>query len=163
MSNVQHTQSEFVDTFGQHEVPPYEPHNINRKVLDFIDPELHADGSYTLHLDANDYVNACTEQWYSDAAGVLEFHDDGDFLSINSKEQAEEAAQKIAYEANKEVQHHYINAPDATPEEVIAFQYESLYDCPAPEFNVEITGAVGVVEVEKLVEYWEENREDDED
>lgn len=155
--------SKYVDSFGDHSIPEYAPHNIERIAMDFVDPELHADGSYTLHLDVTDYVNAFPEEWYFDSEKVLEFHGDSEFLAINSREQAEEVARRIAYEANKNIHEHYIGNADRSPEEVIKQEYENKYGSKAPEFVVAFSGNVDIVDPEDLVKVWEVERDEDED
>lgn len=159
MSNAQ-TQSKFVDTFGEHEVEGF-AYRRGLKVINLVEPELHTDGSYTLHLNAGLYAKSLDDQWYGTPEGVLDAHDDGDFLSITDHVEAEEVAAAIADDANAEIQRQYVEEPAMPIAEYIDDEYLELYDTTAPEFVLKIHGEVDVVEIDDLMDYWEENRDED--
>lgn len=151
--------------FGAHPINnPAEPLIDHNRLLDILEVvKIHEDGSYELRIDADEFARLGeSDQWYGYPATVVEHIDTDDFLSINSREQAEEIAEKIAYLANREIYYHAFVNPDVPVDEQIREAYDRDYphdDVPA--FTVEVIGRADRVDVGELVQYWKEEREID--
>lgn len=160
MSNSTVELHTIVETFGQHKVKGFWGGH-NQKVLDLVEPELHEDGTYTLHVNASLYVKTLRDQWWNTPKGVMDFYDDGSFLYLNHWSEAEEAAAAMAHDANKNIQHHVIDAPAMPIGEVVDEEYEDLYGEIAPEFVVKFYDTVDAVQIEDLMDYWFENQDEE--